>query len=338
MTHNVLKTGAAVLLLALLAWSCASSYKDEFAEIQDRIDRTSHRIDSIINSVNSEIEALTALVRALEEKDYISSVERVSINSENDGWRIRFFKGGEITIIDGKDGTDGTDGKDFDDTADGHTPIIGARQDVDGKWYWTIDGEWIFTQEGTKICLSPNDGADGGEGPAGDRGKDGVTPLLKIEEGIWYLSVDGGDSWTEYGPATGADGKDGSDGIQADTIFEDIHIEDGCMVFVLKNGEIIRIPLNSNTFSLILSQKDNIFVTAGGVETITYEILGYDGETTIICRTEGGWDAQVVSNDAFSGSIVITAPDPFCQPGVTVLASTAEGYFFIEELSFTELR
>ena len=47
------------------------------------------------------------------------------------------------------------------------------------------------------------DGKDGKDGKNGADGKDGLVPKLKIENGYWYVSYDGGATWSSepLGPA-----------------------------------------------------------------------------------------------------------------------------------------
>ena len=42
----------------------------------------------------------------------------------------------------------------------------------------------------------------------GEDGEDAITPRLKIEDGYWFISYDGGLTWTRLGEATGEDGKE----------------------------------------------------------------------------------------------------------------------------------
>ena len=39
---------------------------------------------------------------------------------------------------DGKDGVDGNDGKDGVKGPAGDTPLLGAKRDTDGNYYWTV--------------------------------------------------------------------------------------------------------------------------------------------------------------------------------------------------------
>ena len=103
-------------------------------------------------------------------------------------------QGAPITIYHGKDGEDGKDGEngvDGSDGTDGYTPKISAAKDEDGVYYWTLDGEWLLDASGQKIPVQGSNGADG------EDGADGVTPQFKIEEGIWYVSYDGGAGWIQ---------------------------------------------------------------------------------------------------------------------------------------------
>ena len=41
-----------------------------------------------------------------------------------------------------------------DKGAAGHTPVIGAAKDDDGKYYWTVDGQWLTDADGNRIEAS----------------------------------------------------------------------------------------------------------------------------------------------------------------------------------------
>ena len=189
-----------------------------------------------MDQANSNIAALQAIVAALQNNDYVTSVVSVYEKGQVIGYTITFSKSGIVTIYHGKDGADGADGKpgadgsDGEDGKDGQTPVIGIKKDVDGVYYWTLNGEWLLDDNGEKVPASGKDGQDGApgapgqdgtdgapgqdgtDGTPGADGKDGVTPQLKIEEGYWFVSYDNGKTWTKLGKATGEDGKDGVDG------------------------------------------------------------------------------------------------------------------------------
>ncbi len=114
--------------------------------------------------------------------------------------------GNPITIYNGKDGNDG------------HTPIVGVKQDTDGNWYWTIDNDWMLDGNGRKIQANAING---------------IAPLLKIEEDFWWVSYDNGNSWTKLGSAV-EEGK-------SEAMFKEVTQDDKFVYFVLANGQTITI-------------------------------------------------------------------------------------------------
>ena len=116
---------------------------------------------------------------------------------------------------DGKDGANGTDGKDGQDGADGKDGITPLLKIENGYWYISYDNGATWTESGKATGDNGQDGqngSDGKDGQDGANGQDGVTPLLKIENGYWYISYDNGATWAQLGKATGEDGKDGANG------------------------------------------------------------------------------------------------------------------------------
>ena len=116
---------------------------------------------------------------------------------------------------DGKDGANGADGKDGQDGADGKDGITPLLKIENGYWYISYDNGATWTESGKATGdngQNGQNGTDGKDGQDGANGQDGVTPLLKIENGYWYISYDNGATWAQLGKATGEDGKDGQNG------------------------------------------------------------------------------------------------------------------------------
>ncbi|MEE0922541.1 MAG: PL29 family lyase N-terminal domain-containing protein [Paludibacteraceae bacterium] len=116
---------------------------------------------------------------------------------------------------DGKDGANGADGKDGQDGADGKDGISPLLKIENGYWYISYDNGATWTESGKATGdngQNGQNGTDGKDGQDGANGQDGVTPLLKIENGYWYISYDNGATWAQLGKATGEDGKDGANG------------------------------------------------------------------------------------------------------------------------------
>lgn len=176
-------------LIAVTLSSCKYDDDDLWNSVHGLENRVA-KLEELCNQTNANLSALQALVTALQNNDWITSVDPLTENGKVVGYTIKFAKSNPVVIYNGKDGTDGVDGA---------TPAIGVKNDADGIYYWTMNGEFIII-DGRKIKAEGTDGSDG------TNGKDGVTPKLEIREGYWYISYDNGMNWTQLGKATGADG------------------------------------------------------------------------------------------------------------------------------------
>ena len=178
-------------------------------------------LQRLCNETNTNLSALQTIVTALQNNDYITSVDPLTENGKVVGYTIKFAKSNPIVIYNGKDGTDGVDG---------NTPVIGVKKDGDGIYYWTLDGEFIIV-DGQKIKAQGTDGSDGA---------DGVTPKLEIREGYWWLSYDNGTNCPQLGKATGEDGKD-ADSIKITQDENNVYFElaDGTVITISKTGQSV---------------------------------------------------------------------------------------------------
>ena len=175
-------------------------------------------LQRLCNETNTNLSALQTIVTALQNNDYITSVDPLTENGKVVGYTVKFAKSNPIVIYNGKDG------------ADGNTPVIGVKKDGDGIYYWTLDGEFIIV-DGQKIKAQGTDGSDGA---------DGVTPKLEIREGYWWISYDNGTNWTQLGKATGEDGKD-ADSIKITQDENNVYFElaDGTVITISKTGQSV---------------------------------------------------------------------------------------------------
>ena len=272
-----------ILLILSLCTVFSACQKFDDTNIWDSINSLDERVtalEKLCREMNTNIEALQSLVKALENQDYITNVSPIHEGGKVIGYTISFANGDPITIYhgqDGKDGQDGTDGKDGadgedgKDGKDGQTPVIGVMQDTDGIYYWTLNGQWLLDDNGQKIKAVGTDGQDGEngndgapgqdgtpgqDGADGKDGKDGITPQLKIQDGKWFVSYDNGASWIEVGQATGdqgpqgetgatgPQGPQGNPGVGGDSMFinVDYSSDSAYVIFVLSNGTEIKIP------------------------------------------------------------------------------------------------
>lgn len=175
-------------------------------------------LQRLCNETNTNLSSLQAIVTALQNNDYITSVDPLTEEGKVIGYTIKFAKSNPIVIYNGKDG------------ADGNTPVIGVKEDTDGIYYWTLNGVFIIV-DGKKIKAQGTDGSDG---------TDGTTPKLEIREEFWWISYNNGDSWEQLGKATGEDGKD-SESIKITQDENNVYFElvDGTIITISKTGQSI---------------------------------------------------------------------------------------------------
>lgn len=221
------------ILLTVALFGCHNDIWEELNKHAQKL----QELEEYCNKMNDNIIALQKAVEALEKKDFVNSVTPITENGVEVGYTIEFAQTGPATIYHGINGIDGVDG------ADGHNPVVGAKLDTDGIYYWTLDGEWLLDEAGQKIKAvgidgvdgedgkDGADGADGADGKDGVNGKDAVTPQLKIEDDYWYISYDNGTTWTKLEKAVG------EDGVAVDGIFESVEQDEQFVYLKLKGGD-----------------------------------------------------------------------------------------------------
>ena len=183
--------------------------------LKGEIDNLKDRVSTLEDMMKTANSNISAL------QDVIRALENKlfvnSISQTTEGYLLKFSDGTSVTI------------------KNGHSPMVSADKYND-VYYWTVDGEWLLDKEGKKIPVT------------------GVAPELKIENGRWLLSTDGGNTWTDVGQATGdpgKDGKDGSDGsngndgADGDSFFKDITWDNSFVYLTLSDGRVLSLPLSS---------------------------------------------------------------------------------------------
>lgn len=200
-----------------------SAIWDELREHEERIEA----LEAQCRQLNSNVEALQAVLTALQEHDYITDITKIMEDGVETGYSITFAKGGTITIYHGTDGTEGS------------APKIGISKAADGEYYWTSDGEWLTDEDGEKIPAAVPDDPDGRY----------VTPHFRVSDGRWYVSYDGGNTWMEF--SVTANDED-------DDIFQSITYDSNHLYITLSDGNVIALPREHE-------QSEVIYATAYGV-------------------------------------------------------------------------
>lgn len=198
-----------ILSIALAALSIvACSYDDsELRALLEAQEKRIAALEALCKQMNSDMASLKTLLDA----DFIRSCREIMEDGKMVGYSITLDKGGIINIYNGIDGHDGVDG---------HSPVVSVRQDTDGHYYWTIDGEWLYA-DGHRLRAD---------------GSDGVTPLIRILDGFWAISYDGGATWTKLGLTAATE--------TLETIFSSVDVSSHThVVFHLAGGGSFSVPL-----------------------------------------------------------------------------------------------
>ena len=315
-----------ILLILSLCTAFSACQKFDDTDIWDSINSLDKRVEALeklCREMNTNIDALQSLVKALENQDYITNVSPINDNGKVIGYTISFAKDDPITIYHGQDGKDGqngadgkdgADGQDGKDGQDGQTPIIGVAKDTDGIYYWTLNGQWLLDDNGQKIKAvgtdgqngsNGQDGATGAPGQDGTPGQDGITPQLKIEDGKWFVSYDNGANWVEVGQATGDQGPQGTPGVDGDAFFQSVDTSSSDYVtFVLSNGTEIKIPTWS-AFEALKQQCEQMNANIEALQVIVNALENNDYIKSITPIYDGVKEIGYIIEFTQSGKVTI---------------------------------
>lgn len=295
-------------------------------------------LKKLCNQMNTNIESMQGILKALQNNDYITSITPIMKDSKEIGYTIYFKKGNPITIYHGQDGQNGQDGKpgkDGQNGQDGYTPQIGVKQDSDGIYYWTLDGEWMTDETGNKIKAQGIDGQDGEDGAPGQDGKpgedgqdgqDGITPKFKIEDKYWWVSYNNGANWEKLGQATGED---------AISIFKEVTQDEDFIHFKMQDDTVISVPKH-HPLSISFSETEDIRVLPNKTYTINYTITGSDENTVIKALAQDGFRAVVKETGHSQGIIEITTPTTVLSSEILVFVTDGKERTIMRSINFVE--
>lgn len=319
---NRISFRAIIIAIASVSLFAACEKYDDSALVarMDKAEADIKELQTLVNQLNSTLSGLATTVDALKAQDRIVSVTELADKS---GWVVEFSQTGKITIyngkngIDGKDGKDGTNGTNGTNGQDGKTPTIGVKLDADGNYYWTVNGDYLLDENGNKIAATAHV----------------ATPQLRINNGNFEISYNGGVTWEIIGEAgnTGA------------VILS--KVEDGmdAVTFTLGDGTTIVIP-KAGAFSITM--ETDVIISAGSSVNVTYTINSSDDATVVDAFGTKGFEAEVMASSVSAGIVRITAPNPLTNGKVYVIAvkgdgttaarilSCEEGVFNLDETAF----
>ena len=290
------------LLCILMMWiiaSCSDSYND--SDLSDRISGLENRIKSLeeqCKQLNSNVVSIQTLFNAIKSGDVITSVNLIKEGDKEVGYTLAFSKSPAISVYHGKDG---------------NMPVIGAKQDSDGNYYWTVNGEWLLDDKREKAPCNASSNS--------------VTPEFKIDKDNWLMSPDGGKTWVNLGKGT-TDGKSG--------VFNDIDTSDQQKVtFTLTDGTKLTIP---RQVGLSIKFDKNQLT---GVKTMTsynveYDIEGNTSGLKLEVVSSGNVKAKLNNRNSTNGTITITTGEIIDDYDKVMLLASNGKIVVASSISFVE--
>ncbi|MDY5357989.1 MAG: PL29 family lyase N-terminal domain-containing protein [Candidatus Cryptobacteroides sp.] len=244
--------GKAVIVAALACpFVFTSCVEFDDSELKESIKDLYEKISALEERVTNEVAALTAIING--------KVTVVAVTPNNDGSTV-------VTLSDGKSFTVGAN-------------VTGASflttVEEGGVLYWAVTVVGGKTEplqvDGKKVPVT-------------------VTPAVKLENGEWMVSVDGGNTWV-------------STGIQQEeevvfftSVSDD---EDYVYITLAANGETVKVAKEKEVSFAVLSGKQ--YFTAGETKDIKLQMKGVKDYT--ITEKPDGWKASIVD-----GKLKVTAP------------------------------
>ena len=278
---NAIFVAAAVFAVGCTQYD-DTQLREQMESIQSQVDQ----LDVKVQQINANLDALQAIVNALDGKDFITSVQEVTHHETGvTGYTIVFAQSGAKTIYNGKDSA---------------APSVGAAMHPQaGVYCWQIDGQWLEV-DGKPLPTS------------------GATPQIKIENGVWKISYNGSD-W-ETISVTG----DAQSTVVCH--FKEVNVdnENNCVTFVSNDDSVFTLPLGAR-FALVFSEYKGIKLEPGQTGEIAYTVAGADADTEVYVISSGSWDVEVCPETTGNGVLKVTVPETAEKGRILVGASNHKG-------------
>ena len=289
---------AVVLPVFLSVFSgCTDMVRPELDETHAKL----QALQELAGAVNWDLHILDLIVQQLDDGHTILPE---TFHQTEDGYEVSFRDGKKIVIPFGKDGVDGR-----------MFIPVGVR-DEDGLYYWTVDGEWLLDADGNRIRAGATDG---------------FVPQFKVEEGFWWISLDGGVTFNELAAVDDMDGFGVFREVQQTT--------SGKVVLTLWDGETVELW---SQFPFRMSfegpARDTLFIAAGELLPIPYKVV-VEGETdqplVVTSGTDGTYFSRVEPVDDTTGVVKVQAPADFAE-GYILLSASCGGYSAMKMITFRQ--
>ena len=322
MSISVMKKLFAIFVaICSLAIGCQRfDYNAVLNQLRDHENRI-EQLETECKRLNSNIEAMQALLQAVQSNDYVTEVTKLIEDGIEVGYSIRFAKGGAVTIYHGSKGEDGA------------APKIGIQKASDGGYYWTSDGEWLTDENGEKIPAVYTGSGDGSY----------ITPLFRVSEDIWYVSYDNGNSWKEIGRIPDEEENEEEEEVEEELpIFSEVTYDSNNAYFTLADGTVLCLPLKSEELVELYQEAKNYvsrfqhqaYINQKNTNDNLVDIILFAGQSNSCgraqltdCVTSDDVIMEISSDIAFSfNNTSSTTPVKIVEP---ISANGTSGYGYI---------
>ena len=289
-------------LLALVLPVFLSVFSGCTEQVRPELDETHAKLQALqelADAVNWDLHILDLIV---EELDDGHTILPETYRLTEDGYEVSFRDGKTVVIPFGKDAIDGRQ----------FIPV-GVKAE-DGVYYWQVDGEWLLDADGNRIRAGASDG---------------VPPRFKVEDGKWWISIDGGENFSEFSSCEEMDGMGVFRSVDQTPL--------GKVILTLWDGETIEL---SSRFPFRMSfegpVRDTLLIAAGEVLPIPYKVH-VDGETdqpiVVTSGTDGVYVSGIEALDDTTGVVRVHAPAEYAD-GYILLSASCGGYSALKMITF----
>lgn len=271
---------------------CTDMVRPELDETHAKL----QALQELAGAVNRDLTTLDQIVKELDDGHTILP-ETYQLTEE--GYEVSFRDGKKIFIPFGKDGVR-------------FIPV--GVQDEDGLYYWKVDGEWLLDANGERMRAGATDG---------------FVPQFKVEDGFWWISLDGGATFNELASCEEMDGLG---------VFRDVQqTAMGKVVLTLWDGETIEL---SSQYPFRMSfegpVRDTVLIAAGETLPIPYKVI-VEGEPeqaiVVTSGTDGVYQSSLEAVDDTTGVVKVKAPADNVD-GYILLSASCGGYTALKMITF----